>query len=236
MFLHGELDFLFKRCNKDLLQDKRLTGIPYYIPKWLGGLGMKPGLNIKDFISNTERRQAYIILGEGNKTRFVGNARTCLVHEKVNEILETLADSVDLGKTTHRALELNNGDVVSLEKENQRVYTMLVERVWKSASVVDLKTDIDEEIFAVPEWVSKKDSQSVCDKSSLQLLINRRQIYSRLNKNSHVWTSAFDRAQSKQIPVLPWWQLWNRPKGPIFPVVVADPVRDMIWRNSELVY
>jgi hypothetical protein len=239
---YKELDFLFKRYNKDLLDDVQLTGIPYYVPKWLGGLGLDPGAEPWDKISLTQRKCASIIYSEiremGKRPQHVSINKTCLVHDEVLEILDEIKASAGLEPVRHQKLELETGEIVDLESENAAVYTDLVEHVWRHAQIdATIKTDRDESILDCDSLVDSLEvefSRQIMTKSDLQICLSKRKIKRALRKNRYLWMSAYERHFNLS-STINWHKIWSTPRkwfDGFLPIVRADSVRDQ--RNRYL--
>jgi len=241
-FCYRELDFLFKRANRDLLQDAILSGVPYYIPKWLGGLGLDPGPRPDLQISHTQRVQASILLAdwEEKQPKAVTNSITCLLHEKVQEQQLALLKEADisLADNSFLLLETEHGHKVDLIRENQRVYTVLAERAWKTMFCQDLKTDLEDEMLEVTPQVERLEvelSRSIVSKSEFQKALNEKRIKSRLRHNAKLWRSAFDQVLERRgAHALPWIKLWHRKQPKILPLILADAVRDQKDSRREI--
>jgi hypothetical protein len=234
-FIWGPLDFMFKYYNRDLLSHHRLDGIPYYVPKHWGGLGMDPGPEPEKTLTKSVRLQLSCIKDFNLKTVHVGNAVTCLVHEKVQALMDQFCEVAGLEKVPYSSLELTNGEVVSLEDENQKVYTQLVERVWKSERPQVLKTDIDDDQpFEIPHYLSVAESQKIADKGDLQILINRHFIYKKLRINQNAWKRAFQESlHCKTRGCLPWDEIYAKRPKLYYPMIKACAVRDMRQKVTE---
>ena len=237
---YTELDFLFKRFNRDLLEDPLLSAIPYYVPKWLGGLGLDAGPVPSEKISHTQRVQASLIYEniEIDRPKHVTGNKTCLIHEEVQRLQDELLTKYGLTKTQHTVVELETGEEVSLAIENQRVYTMLAERAWKSLRLDQIKTDIeDKKPFEITPQLAKLEviySQKIESKSVRQLLLSKKEIHRRLKFNRSIWSKSFNLAlgQPNRQP-LPWRKFWHQKQKGYLPIVVACAVRDMKHRVLE---
>jgi hypothetical protein len=234
---YKELDFLFKRYNSDLLSDLQLTGIPYYVPKWLGGLGLDPGSKPWEKISLSQQRSASVVLKNYHDRRpaVVSQNKTCLVHDEVNKLLDEIRSSAELEPVHFRKLELSTGEVVDLKVENQKVYNDLVEHIWRTRDVETLKTDLEEGFLEVDAEVKSLEiefSRQILSRTEKQILLSRRKIKRALSKNRKIWMSAYELSFEPGQTALPFYKMWHVNRelfDGYLPIIRADSVRD--YRN-----
>ncbi len=100
------------------------TGIPWYLPTWLGGLGL---VDVNKIISKKDRIFGSIVLHEWKKLRPKNLIKTTEwdMHGRVASRLEEL--NLNLCDSAHALIESDcPNDLRSLEDENSRLYTALV--------------------------------------------------------------------------------------------------------------
>jgi hypothetical protein len=244
--LYKELDFLFKRYNRDLLEDSNLSGIPYYVPKWLGGLGLHPGPDPREKIPVGLRKQCFYLYqgmqsgkSEHGRIQLVSNLKTCLVHDEILRLQKDLLESNGISSMEVQLseLQLESGATVDLAEENQLVYSELMERAWKTLPIQKIKTDIDDGELEVTSLVKRLEielSRRIDSKSTLQIALNARHIKKRLRNNSKVWRNSFYMQENKFIPPIPWFQLWHQKKRGFLPLVSMNRLRsERYYGNSE---
>jgi hypothetical protein len=141
--IYNQLDFLFKRFNHKNLTSKSLTGIPYYIPKWLGGLGMDPGPDFVKMIDKRQRQQAYYIYSKLKdvKPTSVAGLKESLLDELITKYYKFSFKKhqieADFEYPFH-TLETEEQEDVELITENLRVSIDLLEHFWRTKSLRDL--------------------------------------------------------------------------------------------------
>ena len=216
--IYSELDYLFKGYHQDILKNNLLRGIPFYVPKWLGGLGLNPGPDFTRTISEVHRKGASVIFSQyenfKKRPQSIVDAKTCMIDDLITKNMrQELKRQGAPEEVHHSKLEAPNGKIYDLEKENRIVYTKLVEEVWR--------TEWEEEFFV--QHKNKKESESF--KKLSEKIVARK-----LQHNSKLWTSAHAKALNDPYVVpLPYHKLWHRKFDSYWPVYYVD----QSTRNDE---
>lgn len=242
-FAYDSLDFLFRQENKERLNVPELAGIPFYVPKWLGGLGFNPGPNFHHKVTEEQRKQASLIfqqIGE-KRPKQISTLKTCLLDSKISEMEEQIATTfgVDFEETQFEELELECGEMVSLEKENQESYKALVEMMWRNLHIIDLKTDLvdindnpDDSIIAKhaqlhTEWFK---SEGLKPKVSISFhdFMSQKKMRKDFIFNSKMWRDTYARVMQHgdKIEPLPWYKMWHERRRGLLPIVLGDSTKE----------
>jgi len=196
--IYDDLDYLFKGYHKKFLDHELLNGIPYYIPKWLGGLGLNPGPNYQQKISDTHRRAASVIFSQFDdikkRPKSIADPKVCYIDDiitrSVRKELELCHAPLEV---PFQSIEDQSGNLKNLKEENLIVYNKLVEQVWKS--------EWASEFFAIRK--KKKDATTFQEKSKLEMI-------RKMHFNQKLWISAHAVALNTFVKPLPYHKLWHQ--------------------------
>jgi hypothetical protein len=246
-FAYEFLDSEFKIYNSKSLNGRELCGIPYYIPKWLGGLGLNPGPRFFEKIKPIQRKQAKIIFQEYNQKKIakISSEKTCLLDTRISEMEDELSRTlgIDFVEHSYTNIELQNGDILDLEKENQKVYTDAVELLWRNMHMLDLKTDLCDEsgnplCTGWDDPMFQKWQQTITPENwtnnTFHSFKSKAKIRKSLLNNSKIWLSAYARVQNSEVEPLPWYKIWHERKRGLLPIVRKDCVRDFMESQKLL--
>jgi hypothetical protein len=124
--LYNSLTDLFIYFNNDLLKDPLLESIQWFIPKWLGGLGLNPGPKPEERLSSTDIEicgeifRNYEHYGPKVLTTDVNfNLHNNLMAEIKSLGIESVVAPVNYRYLTH------NGYTYDLEEENRNIYNQM---------------------------------------------------------------------------------------------------------------
>jgi len=226
--LYDTVHSLFRYHNNDVLMSPELTGIPYFVPRWLGGLGLRPGRDFQRQIPPVQRRQASEIFSQYNTDRpkMIGDLKTCLLDPTIQKTFKAicLRHNVVCETLEYTSLLLENDDrEVHLEDENLKVYNELMEYHWRNLPVWDLKTDLEDDdgvIGEIPEWIGEKEGLT---RSDLQELLNERNIRRKIRHNAKLWIRALSHQTHRE---LSWEKLWTQQFKRQLPIVLKDRAYD----------
>jgi hypothetical protein len=121
--LYNELTDLFIYFNKDLLKDPLLSSIQWFIPKWLGGLGLNPGPKPEERLSDIDIKLCgeifsnfsnYNPLPLSTDTNF--DLHNCIMKELKSQGIASVISPVNYRYAMH------NGILYDLEEENRILY------------------------------------------------------------------------------------------------------------------
>jgi hypothetical protein len=154
----------------------------------------------------------------------IGGLKTCLLDTKIQDWYQKVLTEhqiVGAAPLEYKRLLLQGSDTeVDLEKENQKVYTELVELGWRTLHATKLKTDMEDAVIEVPSYLNVK--EDLCN-SDLQDLMAAEATRSKLRFNSRLWLAS--RAAVARTP-LPWEKLWKKKFDECLPIIKLDCSRD----------
>jgi hypothetical protein len=241
-FSYDFLDALFREENAQVLEREEMVGIPYYIPKWLGGLGMSAGPRFFEKISFEQRCQASVIFQNFGQARpkKISSKKTCLLDSRIESLEEDLAKklNVEFVEGEFKTLELQSGLRTDLEKENQLAYTALVEVMWRNMELVDLKTDLllhwdpDTRVNNGVPYVRPGEEREYAQFTKLHTTMSfhdfqsSRKISSDFRRNGKLWRAAYGKIQQVPIQPLSWTKLWHEKQRGFLPIILSSAVRD----------
>jgi len=208
-FLHEDLTYLFKHYHNKFLLSAHLLGIPYYIPTWLGGLGLSPGFEPQSVISDRQRQCAQFIYQNYAKLKpaNVTLSKTCLLDSIVEREFDKLQKQYNVPDIpSFQYIELEEGlDSSYLEHDNQIVYGHVIERSWRNLDLSEFFHEIDDDFVSAGESLARR----------------------KLLHNLNIWRQAYVYVTFKkpETPMLPWCQIWAQKRPSVRPIVFADPSR-----------
>lgn len=160
-YIYEPLDYLFKYYHNSVLLDDTLKNIPYYIPEWLGGIGLNPGPNPEERITVDELKCARWIYQNYKKLKLKSMvlSKTCLIDNLINKHISKLfnENNIDESIDSFEMLETQEENYRSLESENQSVYTMMVEYVWRTLSLEAYFKTTDNSFIRAQDRISRMD-------------------------------------------------------------------------------
>jgi len=250
-FCYDSLDYLFRGHNIDLLGLEELNGVPYYVPKWLGGLGLDPGPRYMEKVSDFHRQCASVIFRDFvEKTpELINLNKTCLMDDHISIMEKALAKELDVPfiEIPYQDLELESGlETVSLKEENQEAYVALVEVLWRNLHLIDLKTDLEDKhgnpliVECRPTGYTDKQMRHLANQydeytssdfftmsSHFSDYLNQKRLRRKFNYNGKLWRKACGEVNNREdIQPLPWYKLWHQKQRSFLPLVIRSAVRD----------
>jgi hypothetical protein len=219
-FLFKDLDYLFRGYNKTRLNDDCLSGIPYYIPKWLGGLGLNPSTFYKEMISKEQRQQAYLIFSEyqNSKPVSVSGLKDSLLDSIIAKQYELNFKNLEpTGKhslsTSFTKLITWEEELVDLYDENLTVYNLLAEWNWRSKSIFELLQGKEFNLGETPVHDANIGA------------LSRKKIKTSFRHNGKLWCTAYRKLKEK-IPKLFWHKIWHQKDDDLLLVVEKSRARE----------
>jgi len=216
---YSELDYLFRRYHNKYLMADLLRGIPYYIPYWLGGLGLDPGPNPGSQITWIQRQQAKIIYKEIEKPKMrpvsVCLSKTCLIDDLITKATTEWCKEFDVPYNipNFQKLELEDGySMLDLEKSNRDVYGDLVEYIWRTRPLDQFFSELDDNFVEVSNKLARN----------------------KILKNGDIWRNAFDRVIKENSSPLQWYKTWHQKQKKVLAIVPFDAVRESLLERSQL--
>lgn len=205
--LYVELDYLFKHYHNVYLLDNTLKNIPYYVPAWLGGLGLDPGPLPENKITISQLKCAKWIYQNFQKLKpkSMTLSKTCLIDALINKAMGRWFTQmlVEEEIPNFQQLETEEGNSLDLIEENQSVYTAMVEYLWRTRDLNDFFVIIDNNF------------------KEIQRKISARQLY----HNQNIWQMAYTFSQkSPNLEPLEWYKLWQQKQNRVKPIIMYDPV------------
>jgi hypothetical protein len=137
--LYESLSDLFIFLNNDLLKDKLLESIQWYLPKWLGGLGMSPGPIPEKKYSSLDVK----IMGEIFRNFEYYNPKVITLdvdfdlHNSLMKGLRGMGISSVISPVNYRYLT-HEGVIYDLEEENMKIYNEL-KYLWFRETIEDYR-------------------------------------------------------------------------------------------------
>jgi hypothetical protein len=202
---YDELDHLFKFYHNKYLMKPELHGIPYYIPFWLGGLGLNPGPDPTRKISPEQRKICSYIFQRYDKLKIqsVCLAKTCLINSTIERCLENemkLHKIEDIPAFTK--LEGQDLEQYDLEESNRKVYNDLLEKVWRNLDIDQFFNEINKDFLRQSEKTGAK----------------------KLFHNADVWKRGYDKISKKpeKYRELEWYKIWHQKQIGFKPIVATD--------------
>jgi hypothetical protein len=213
---HSELDYLFKHYHNKYLLSPMLHGVPYYIPFWLGGLGLSVGFEPEKLISPVQRQVCSLLLQnfEKFKPKSVCLEKTCMIHKLVDDWETKIAKEIGVRPIDEFSmLETEDGlHNLSIKDENQRVYAQAVEYIWRTMPLKQFFQELSDDFIEVSNKVSIK----------------------KLCHNQRIWKSLYGWTQSVDCRELPWYRIWHQKKEKAIALISVDPGRDNFLRALQL--
>jgi hypothetical protein len=217
-FIYNEVDLIFKYTQHHLLTDHRLDGIPYYVPQWLGGLGMDPGSKPETKVTINHRQVAYSIyknIKEEPVLR-INPGKNCTLNDLVNETFKNILGRKNISRqvaqtTTSEFMIDQEGRFRNFEEENQAIYNKILELLWKNNPLAYF--------FSEPSVVLENAASRLA--------------WRRLNKTQSLWKIAYTKVHSRS-KVLPWHKLWHQTKIESYPVVQLRANTIVVGNNCLL--
>jgi hypothetical protein len=208
--IFDELDYLFRGYHRTFLESDLLRGVPFYIPKWLGGLGLNPGPRYYERIPEIHRKGASVLFSKYDdikkRPKAIVDAKTCMIDDLITKnVKDTLEHYNAPIEVHHQDLEGPDGIIYDLKHENIKVYNLLVEEVWR--------TEWEQTFFVQHK---NKKSASAFKKESEKLVAKK------LRHNSKLWTDAHAVALNTHVQPLPFHKLWHRKFDSYWPLFLID--------------
>lgn len=222
--LYDDLHFLFRRYNNEILLDPLLKDIPYFIPSWLGGLGMHPGALFWETISSKQLRCCSRILSNirNKPPQILSVEKDVALHDIINKKMKLLLQSRGISDTECQQIAgyLNaftyDDQFLDLEKENEIVYKQMIEETWRDYDL--------EEFFSNPTFSTlKKNIKNKRDREDyFEKLVQKRLKYTKnkIKLNTKLWKQAY--AYNEMYKELKWFKLWHRPQPETLPFISFD--------------
>jgi hypothetical protein len=184
---------LFLQERYKVLHHEEVKGIPWFVPCWLGGLGLKPAPDLSNF-SEFDRQVCKAVFSnynsEGRTPEHVGVEPEWLIHRVVNRQITSVTDGLNVSQFEYF------GDGSSIAESFQEVYNYLVAVAWR--------TQPFEQLFQSGETVERATT---------------RRVRAALQRNRAVRTAAVaDVLRKKNPKPLEWHKIWHEPQIKIRPI------------------
>ena len=172
----------------------------------MGGIGLSPGPNPKERITIDELKCARWIYQNYSKLKLKSMvlSKTCLIDNLINKHMSKLFNEYNIDESidSFEMLETQEENYKSLESENQSVYTMMVEYVWRTLSLETYFKTTDNSFIRAQDKISKNG----------------------LRHNQKVWQMAYGFQKKVDIEPLEWFKLWKKRFISVKPIILLDPV------------
>jgi hypothetical protein len=207
-FMYQDLDFLFKTYHNKFLLSPMLNGVPYYIPFWLGGLGLNPGPR-PDKQINTQHRQCASYILQRYKALGVKNIcleKTCLINSLYEREIKKITKKYDISEEDQNLdyttiTNFDDTESYDLVEDNRTIYNKYVESIWRNNDINQFFVEMDDANFL-------RQSDRIGAK--------------KLMHNCDIWKRAYsivNKTGSKVSP-LPWYKIWHQKNEDLKPLVV----------------
>jgi hypothetical protein len=244
-FAYDDLDYLFRGHNAQSLESEILSGIPFYLPKWLGALGLNPGPRYWEKIPEAHLKAASVIFQtyEEKRPQSLTLLKSCLLDDEINKKQKDIAKTFGLVlcEFPFSVIQHENGlDSSCLEHENQEVYCDMVEKLWRDLPVPKIKFDVktsDPGDKRLPDVYynefEMEDMVTSCtnrlddfDETDIFIKAQQLKLKKALRFNGKLWRDAHGKASNTLVKPLPWYKLWHQKQCGFLPIVRCDAVRD----------
>jgi hypothetical protein len=207
-----ELDYLFKFYHNKYLLSDMLQGVPYYIPFWLGGLGLSVGHEPEQLISPVQRQICTALYRqyEKLKPRSVCLEKTCMIHKLVGDWQAMVSKELGVEPIdTFSKLETEDGlYYVDIQHENQRVYAEAVEYIWRTKPLDSFFKELTDDFVKVSNNISSR----------------------KLLHNQKIWKSLYGMVTKVKVEELPWYKIWHQKQEKVVAMIAKDYSRDnSLW-------
>ena len=205
LFMFEDLDYLFKFYHNKYLLDKRLCGIPYYMPSWLGGLGLHPGLLPENKLTIQQLMGAHFIYqhitNRMYRPQYLTESKTCILDDIFESIPEVkkLQDT-PFTRVSEYGSELNLS--IDIDDSYQEAYKHFIEYLWRSFDLSKFFNEIDEDFRLASEKIMKK----------------------KLYHNQRLWFTA---SRCIGDTTLQWFALWQRKQRRVKPLIAGSSERNL---------
>jgi hypothetical protein len=203
---YNDLDFLFKFYHNKYLMHQSLSGLPYYIPQWLGGLGLTPGPEYYEKIKYQHLQAAELIYRNFSKKKVVKlhDVPNCEIDLEIQRLFRRKLR--ELGIDEQMPFEVAEDFEARqhiLSEDGQTIYSLMVTEIWRNREVKSYFKDPSSQDFE---------------------LQSTRELSRSLHKNGDLWKQAHRRVQKNPFgPILPFYKLWTQPTVKLEPIVFSQP-------------
>ena len=203
---YNELDHLFKHYHNQYLLSDKISGLPYYVPYWLGGLGLDPGPDFATKISSDQLKCCSWIYKNYEKLHInsLSCDDDCIIDEVVGQLTKRMLkeEGVPSDLIPFSTLVDEFGVSWNIEEENDAAYTKIVEHVWRTKEFL--------EFFQVQ------------DQSSI--LLRKKIRMRKLNSNKKIWQDAYHLVLKSPMKIkeIKWTKLWHEKRRRRIPLRLKD--------------
>jgi hypothetical protein len=143
---------LFMRENREILQSKLLQGISWFMPAWLGGLGMRVNPDLSNF-PLMERKIAGLLYANYTELgiKKLSMEPEWVLHKSVNEVLATMEKELttlgfDDSRHNYTKVILSSGELVDLEQNQSELYSSILNVIWRNGTLNDIFVPENEKV------------------------------------------------------------------------------------------
>jgi hypothetical protein len=197
---YDELTFLFRKYHNKYLESPELKGIPYFVPQWLGGLGLRPR-RANNQITDRQREVAKWIYQSYDKfnVQQLTLQKTCIINNLIEKSIEKLQQLFKVDAIPPFTNLLSEEDqLFNIEEENTKVYNMMLELQWRDNEIQEFFTEIDPNFISISEKLAIK----------------------KINHNRRLWLKGYACASNEE--KLPWHKMWHQKQKRVLPIIVRD--------------
>jgi hypothetical protein len=214
---------LYIQLNWAKLSNSNMSGIQWYIPEWLGGLGLYPGPHPEKVISEEQLKQAYLVyknvgLSTDLSPNGLGMLETCTVHKLINSITDEFFDRFngssssdsEEGFTTLETQELKR---VNLEEEYRKVYREVLEVVWRNTDYFEL--------FPA-KTTDEVNGKTIIINDPNFIQRSKQLFYKKMRRNGELYRNAYRQACEEDVKCMKWHKLWKSSIKKKIPIALRD--------------
>jgi hypothetical protein len=200
-----ELDYLFKYYHNKYLLSEHLIGVPYYIPQWMGGLGLSVGNQPEDQISRHQLQMAkWIYQNKIEKVSSIGLSKTCLIDTLIKTEIDSLLKLHEVPPIANfQELETEESERILIEEENQKCYNEAVEYIWRTKELDQFFITIDDDFIKLSSKLAMR----------------------KLETNRKIWQQAHRVVEDSDYPQLEWFRIWHQRQNKVKPIISMDASR-----------
>lgn len=213
-FLYHPLTDLFIRNNAETLKHRHVDGIPWFLPCWLGGVGLIPSPDLKNLLS-FDRKKAGIIYANFNELKprkIVAPAdwKIYSIAQKVKQsILSNYGISIDRDVQNNEYDDFyenlidRDGRVIQSVSNEQKLDAAIINLIWRNAHFDCIFDD------PATKSITGTDISSV-----LKTLYHNKRMFGKVSRFLEVHRSHTDK--------LEYYKIWHQKQMRQFPIIIKE--------------
>jgi hypothetical protein len=212
-FAYDDLNRLYIQYNYKHLTADNLVGVQWFLPSWLGGLGLYPGPDPSQNISEVQLKCAKMIADEYSgdlSPEKLGALETCNIHKMIQKEIDKYFDEhlTQTSSETSEDFEIlfsQEDTKLILIEEYQQIYKEILETIWRNTPFLELFNGFlavnDDEEAMQEDYLLDQDFRNHARKIVLR----------KLTKNGRIFLDAkfkILRNSEKLFESMKWHKLW----------------------------